>query len=94
MNKAENRSEEHVQIDYYDCSWKRIFDFFLGCFLAIVIAYAFTFAGGNGFLIALLVEVGFWFFFYEKKRKYITIGMISFLIVPLLLFGSCLTFYS
>lgn len=88
--------------DYYAGDIKKkLSDFILGFFLMpilsiIVILLIGSYAYFSEYLIALfvlLVLAGIVFLF-AKGRRYIGIGIVSFLIIPLLVFGACVIAFS
>ena len=91
-----------VQVDnlpketYYKNGLRKFLDFLIG-FLGSILFYSFAGFGinlfgsnGAGFLPMLLIFVFLVILFFKIGRKFIAIGIISILAIPLLFLGSCL----
>jgi hypothetical protein len=84
--------------DYYRDQGKKVGDFCLGFFgaclvLIVAVAIAASAAGGNSWAVSLvgnlvLLIAGIVHFF-RRGRRYIAIGMMSVVLVPALLAGTC-----
>jgi hypothetical protein len=91
------------RIDYYTNPGKKIGDFFLGLFgalLVVIVAGAIAAAApGSGSIMislignAILLLAGIVHFF-RRGRRFIAIGMISILTIPVLLLGACAIMFS
>jgi hypothetical protein len=87
--------------DYYTNPGKKIGDFFLGLFGALLVAVVAGAIGGAapsaltisliGNAILLLAAI---VHFFRRGRRFIAIGMISILTIPVLLLGACAIMFS
>jgi hypothetical protein len=86
---------------YYTRTRRKVGDFFLGFFgsmvlsLLLVVLSAFLSSLSADYslvssLFSLALSVFLIVFFFRKGRRFIAIGMISMILLPLLAFGSCL----
>ena len=90
--------DEHI--DYYTNRAAKIGDFCLGffglgllAFLGVAIAGASPGVWGGILVCFLILATGGVVFCFRQRRRYIAIGMISAIVVPALLVGTCSIFF-
>lgn len=97
--EGKNTPSNSRKPDYYTSIGKKIGDFLLG-FFGVIISYSFyTFVLNFSYysanmiwiilFISIVVLVVLPVTFFKMGRRFITIGIISTLLIPLLIFGSC-----
>ncbi len=94
----EQKAETSAPAGYYKDRGTKIKDFFIGFLgypaLMTVLPALSALRGDSGAVLGglytVLVSVGFLVYSYQTGRKYIAIGLLSLIIVPLLIMGSCL----
>ena len=105
-DKMADEQETLVKGDYYaGDAGKKVLDFCLGFFAPgiaeMVLAVPLVFlslmlnfeAFGLFFHILILILAIFFFIKFRKTRRYISIGLLCSVLIPLLLFGACMIIF-
>lgn len=93
-------SNSELKENYYTSTGKKVGDFFLGFFgvlilnfiLAFIFGFLFIFANlyWMNLFISIAISLALIFLFFKKNRRFIAIGIIAMMLIPILVFGSCL----
>jgi len=82
--------------DYYSSTVRKIGDFLFGFLVAPIIPVLLASNSGSaaGWIVAILFMIAGIIISFALHRRFLAIGMICVLLVPLLVFGACLLMLS
>ena len=87
--------------DYYTSVGKKVWDFFMGFFGALAVFFGALYLASSVFsgsllyyLILTLVAIIAVAWFFHVGRRFVSIGITSTVLIPLLIFGGCLLMLS
>ena len=82
---------------YYTATDRKVLDFFAGLAGCPLLLWAGVklsglqgSTGNTGVAVAILLVLGFLMFFLYRGRKYVAIGMLSAVLLPLIVVGGCM----
>lgn len=100
LNDQKTKPAIPVKINYYTASRMKVADFCLGFFgvlLVLVVLFSLPslpWLGGSDMISIISIVVMLFCIVqaFRKGRKFIAIGIISIILIPILVLGSCLVF--
>lgn len=101
MNNENDIEKSDNKVDYYDRLSKKILDFllgFFGYFLSAILTFSifeavFSYSSSLPDILSLILFIAsiyFIYYLFKINRRFIAIGAIVGIVIPLLVFGACM----